>query len=315
MKKIACFTHHDLDGFVSLMVIKWAHPDHEIEYVTTNPIKFRTDFTTWLSKNNLDDFEIIFITDLDINQDQDLVDDPKFWIIDHHATHADGQVYEYANAIVEQYSSASKLIYKIFQEDGYKLKFTDQQKLLIILADDYDSYAKQLPASSHLNTIFWQTQNRFSVLMKQFENGFTGFTQNQKNMYKIYKKELQKIKEELEYFCNWKFKYKDVEYSIIAVFATKYINDVSDYILEEFEPDIVCIVNLETDHVSWRRHDDCTCNVGELAEELTKGGGHAFAAGGIITEEFLKFTKKLIPRKEKTLRKRREQLRGLSTIK
>jgi len=297
MKPIFCFTHHDLDGLVSALVVKWAHPDHEFAYKTTTPTNFREDYNKWLNHNKPEDYDTIFIMDLDIHEDCELVDAEYITIIDHHLTHVEGGEYYNADLVIEEYSSAAKLAYRTFKE-RYKVNFTPHQLLLVAIADDYDSYALNIDGSKILNAIFWQTQKRFEVFMKQFENGYHGITDQQKTMYSIYKKELEDVLSNLSYFIAKDYKYDGEKYYVIATFATKHINDVADHLIENGSPDIAIVVNKQSNHVSWRRGNDSKVELNKLAEKLTDGGGHAYAAGGKITEEFLAFAKKLKPRKK-----------------
>ena len=61
-KKIMVWTHWDLDGAVSYLVIKWAFPDYIIDYASTSVEKFREHYIQWLSTHNEEDYEILFST-------------------------------------------------------------------------------------------------------------------------------------------------------------------------------------------------------------------------------------------------------------
>ena len=314
--KIMCWTHHDLDGLISALMVKWTFPDMEFEYESTNPTKFRDDFTKWLTKHDIEDYYNIYFVDLDLSNDSDLVDFNEAVIIDHHNSHVDKDNYVYAKTVIKNYSSACLLIYRTFRA-WYDVELNDHQKLLITLGDDVDSHSKKIAAGAILNTIFWQTQNRFPKFMEQLDNGFRGITDQQKTMYKMYKKDLKQTKEKLEYFIDRNCKIlsnapvvveedkqiNDEQYYVIATFATKYINDVADYLFEEYDCDIAVVVNRFSKHVSWRRNDKCKIDLGTVAEILTDGGCHTYSAGGFLTPDFVNFSKKLKPKKRHTLLK------------
>jgi len=297
MNNIFVWTHHDLDGLASCLAVKWFHPDCKFAYQTTTGYTFREDFTRWLLKNRLSDFDRVFIVDLDVSESQDLVDEDNVTIIDHHATHAENETYEFADSTVLEYSSAAKLIYKKYSK-LYDIDLSKERKTLIALADDYDSYNHEVEDSSVLNSVFWATQNNFKTFMRMYDNGFTGFTQQQLNMYRLYEQALKQALTTLQYFENKKLKIGKSSYHVIATFASKFTNNIADHIFENYDPDIAIVVNPKTQHVSFRRNTDSDVNLGRLAEAIADGGGHSFASGGQITEDFLAFTKLLKPRKK-----------------
>ena len=114
MKKIMCFTHYDLDGVISYMILKWKFPKAQIDCVPTNAQSFREEYGKWLSKNDPDDYDEIYILDLGVFKDKDIVDDKRFFIIDHHDGH-NNSTYEHARcAINTSCGSACLWLYKVF---------------------------------------------------------------------------------------------------------------------------------------------------------------------------------------------------------
>ena len=110
-----CFTHYDLDGAVSYLMLRWAYGG-SIPYKTTTAARFREDFTQWLVSNNINDYDNIFILDLDVADSQDLIDRNNVFIIDHHLSHEQKADYKKATAVVKVYDSAAKLSYKVFEK-------------------------------------------------------------------------------------------------------------------------------------------------------------------------------------------------------
>jgi len=297
MKSIFVWTHHDLDGIACCLALKWIHKDCEFSYQSSTGFNFREDFTKWLIKNRLSDYDVVYITDLDVSDNLDLVDKENVYIIDHHSSHVENEDYSLAQKYIVEYSSAAKLIYKLFRKTN-NIEFDIYQKAFITLADDYDSYNLQAPDSTVLNSVFWNTQNNFETFMDIYKDGFKGFTPQQINMYNIHIKDLNKLLIELKYFENKALKIGKNKYHILATFASKSINEVADHMFEYYKPDIAIIVNLKSNHVSFRRGDKVDLNVGKLAELIADGGGHAYAAGGTVTPEFQAFTKLLKARKK-----------------
>ena len=294
-KSIHCFTHADLDGAVTFLATKWAHPGYR---VSVNAIKSvdaaRQDVTTWLLNNKFSDFERVFFLDLDVSELKDLIDFENVVIIDHHKSHVDNMDYKKAVPIIKEYPSACLLAYKIFKK-LYNTEFNDKQKRLIVYGNDYDSYTLDLPESKMLNVIFWNTQRSFDSFIKTYNSGYVPFTKQQLAIYKIYENELTKIINNLEVYQGVYNDENDEPRIFVSTFANKHINDVSDYILDNYETDVVAIVNLKTNHISFRRPKDGDMKLNILAETIAEGGGHEYASGGLITTAFLEFTKSLNP--------------------
>lgn len=293
-KKIFVWTHWDLDGLVSCLVVKWAHPDCDFEYQPVGSLGIREDITKWLLKHKFEDYETVYFVDLDVSEHADLVDRKNVFIVDHHKSHVEKMKYEKAVAVVKEYPSACKLLYKVFKK-LYNTPFTDAQKMLIILGNDYDSYKHDLPESKMLNAIFWQTQKSFDTGMKLYNSGFKGFTQQQLAIYDIYKKDLDKALNGLKIFENKSIEVLNGVYHVTATFTDSFVNDITDYLLEKYNPDIAIVVNLNTKHVSFRRNKKSTVQLHTLAEQIADGGGHEYSAGGFVTDEFMEFTKLLTP--------------------
>ena len=294
-KKIFCFTHYDLDGAVTALVAKWAHPGYEMEYKPLAGFDVRQEMTQWLLNHNYSDYEKVFFLDMDVSKLKDLIDYPNVMIIDHHKSHVDNKAYEKAAPVIKEYPSAALLAYRVFKK-LYDSKFTDGQKTLVVYANDFDSYAKELPESYMLNVIFWNTQKSFDAFMETYADGFKPFTKEQQAIYRIYSDDLSKILNNLQVYRGVHADI-DGEYRIVvATFADKCSpNDVSDYLLAEYEADCSIVANLKTKHVSLRRPKDGTMRLDVFAKDIADGGGHEYSAGGTITGNFMEFAKALKP--------------------
>lgn len=293
-KSIFCFTHFDLDGAVTYLTTKWAYPGYKIECIPLAGYESRQEITKWLLNHNFSDYEKVFFLDLDTAELHDLIDHENVIIIDHHKSHVDKMQYKSAIPIVKEYSSAALLSYRAYKK-LYNTEFTEDQKKLIIYANDYDSYVNQLPESKMLNVIFWNTQKTFEAFINTYQNGFVPFTKEQLAIYRIYQNELTKTLSELKVYQGI---YADVDgecRTVIATFAEKHINDVADHLMEKYDADVVVIANLKSKHVSFRRPKDGTMRLDAFAQDIAGGGGHEYSAGGIISEEFMNFTKTLKP--------------------
>lgn len=290
MKKYYCWTHYDLDGVVSYLALKWIFPKLNIDYQTTSIKDFRKNYIKWLGSNNMNDYEKIFILDHDVSDYKDLVDHKNVFIIDHHKSHERNANYKNATAIVKEYSSAALLAYKVFCK-LYGCDFTDAQKKLILLADDYDSYRLQFSDSKKLNTVFFETNKSFESFVKNFARGFNGFNVEQQNMIKLYDMQFDKVKEQLEIYTGVT-KIQGKRVNIHSCFGNKFVNDIAAYLINERNADIAIVVNLDYNHVSFRKARNVNIDISKLVEKLDDdGGGHDYAAGCSITDKFLTFTK------------------------
>jgi len=298
MKKYYLFTDCDLDGVISYLVFSWFHPEDEISTTVTTVTNFREDYIKFISKYDPEYFDKIIILDLDVGEHKDLIDTKNHFIIDHHKTHVDSGEYKNATTAIKEYSSACKLSYKVFSKIT-NIKLTKAQKTLILLGDDYDCYALQLPESKMLNILYWNTQNRFNVFIEDFYKGFKGFNLKQKNLIKQHLVKLEEIKTSLEIYEMDK-EVQGIKCKILSTFASTAINDIADYLLS-LGADIAIVVNINTNKVSFRRNvkNKNISLIGFGQEVCGDGGGHAYAAGGSISEKFMNFTKQLTPYERK----------------
>lgn len=294
MKKIFVFSHYDLDGVVCTLLAKWFHPNCDVRYRAFAAFDFRKELTTWMLYNNFEDYETVYILDLDVLEHVDLIDKKNVVIIDHHKKLEERTQFKNATVIVKEYSSACKLAYKVFKK-LYDIDLTSEQKQMVLIADDYDCYKLELPLSRALNAIFWGTNKAFESFLEIFNDGFKGLTEHQETIYKLHLLEVKEIIKDLNYFeCDYELNNQKIH--IVGAMADKHINDIAEHIVKKFSPDVVIVVNMKSNHVSFRRRFDCTFDVSKLAEKLCAGGGHEYSAGGTVEEKaFLEFTKLLKP--------------------
>lgn len=285
-----CFTHYDLDGASSYLMLRWVYGG--MPYKKTTPTRFREDFTQWLVSNNINDYDKIFILDLDVSDSADLIDRKNVFIIDHHISHELAADYKHATAIVKDYPSAAKLSYKVF-EKLHNIELDNAQKTLILLANDYDSYKLEIEASKKLNTIFWYQDKGFDNFIVNFAHGFKGFSRAQENIIKFIDDKIDNLKDTLNIYAG-KVKIQGKERYVCATFSNKYINETAEILINSYNADIAIVVNQKMNRVSWRRGKDVEdIDLQVISKKLCNGGGHKYAAGGEITENFLQFTKLL----------------------
>ena len=299
-KKYFIFTDCDLDGAGSYLA--WVYctgtfPDK----MAVRVIDFESKLRQWIAKGNLDKYDEVIVMDLDVSRIGcfDLLDNKKVTIIDHHQSHLDNiEKYKHANTFIYNAPSCTKIVYNMFKKADCDLEL--EKRLLLAMVDDYDSYTLKLPFSYHLNLLFWNYQgDRVEKFCRDFAAGYTGFTKDQQNIISFYLRKLENIKSSLDVHTAMVIINK--QYKFVSVFADQCINEVADHIIKNYKADIGFVVNLNSGTVSLRRHNDCNVKLGRFAEKLfDQGGGHDYAAGGLICEKFLKFSKLFTPMKIKT---------------
>ena len=297
--KIYVFTDFDLDGVASLTMLHWAlgAKPGQIAFKTTTVSNFRREFLTWLDQNNINDFDKIYILDLDISKHADLVDRKNIEIIDHHLTHVKAlDVYKNAKVTVVETTSCAKLIYNTYKD---KVKLKSEQKYFIALADDYDCYQFKLPESYELNCLYTNTQKtstkaRAELFLEKYFDGFIPFNRQEKAIIKEFVDRKNKAISDLQLFAG-KVSVAGKERVVYGTHGNKFVNEICDHMLNTHPADIVFFVNADNSHVSFRKNKKCEVDLSKLAAKLCDGGGHEYAAGGKVTEAFMNFTKLLTP--------------------
>ena len=294
-KRSFIFTDVDLDGAMSYLLFSW-FGQKRFPYITVRAIDFRSSFEGWLKKYNTNNYDHIYILDIDVSQDCiDLVDRNNVVIIDHHSTHVRNKSkYKHAKVFIEEETSCSKLIYRLLHKKS-KLTLQDKHKLLVLMVDDYDSYKLQLNNSHSLNLLFWNYQgDRVKKFSSDFKDGFVEFNSKQQGIIEFHQKKIKRVLSELELFTTT-LPMGNNKYKAVSTFAVSHINDVADYIIKKEHADIGIVINLKSRKVSFRRGKGSSIDVSKVAKKLTGGGGHEYSAGGKITEKFLTLSKIFTP--------------------
>ena len=290
MPKIHIITDADLDGVGSYLCLKYAYEKASISYSVTTEKKFLTDIAFFDFKK----YDLVIISDLNLKKEEiKLCDYKNVMVIDHHDEHSELlEDYKNAKTIIKDYTSCTKLIF-----DNFKLeeKLNKNQKLLVKLIDDYDSYTLSLPFSKPLNQVFWSyTGDRIIKFENDFKDGFFGFTQFHKNALKIIQNKIDRFfKEETIHTGNLKI--GGDNYNIAGVMVSFSPNEIAENIIDKYNVDFVIMINLKGKSVYIRRSKSCTLNMGKLAAKLMDGGGHEDAAGGTLNDSVINITKFLKP--------------------
>jgi oligoribonuclease NrnB/cAMP/cGMP phosphodiesterase (DHH superfamily) len=288
------FTHNDLDGAVSLLTLMWSRPNDTFHYFPVNNLdvidKIRDNISNTHNKPTT------FVLDLALREEfLPFLNESNITIIDHHKTSEKFvSKFNKSKVLCKEYSSNALLVRKIFAESSPEL--TQEQKMLIALADDFDSYKLQIPDSYDLNILFWsQYRNKFSEFIKDYSKGFKKITPEQRRAIDFIKKEASNEAEKIPLFYG-ELTIGGKQKKVYAGMVERIVPQVMDLLIQKYAPDIFFFINTKNEKVSIRQ---CTktdpIDVGAFAERICEGGGHEYAAGGKITPLFMEVTKNLKP--------------------
>jgi nanoRNase/pAp phosphatase (c-di-AMP/oligoRNAs hydrolase) len=295
-KKKFIFTDIDLDGAMSYLLFLWFNNNKQIPYITTKVNDFKSSFEAWSAKRGVDKYDSVYILDIDTSQDsQRLVDKDNIVVIDHHDTHvANKDKYKHCKHFITEKTSCSRHIYDLLAK-SVDVQLTDKQKHLMLLVDDYDCYKLQLPHTHALNIIFWNYQgDKLARFVARFKNGFDGFTEEEQSIISFYNKKIDRVISELKYFQG-RVTISKTEYNFISTFASECINDVAHHITENKGADVSIVINLNNNRISFRKSKGVDLDLSKIASKIADGGGHKYAAGGILTPKFKEFSKLFKP--------------------
>jgi oligoribonuclease NrnB/cAMP/cGMP phosphodiesterase (DHH superfamily) len=289
-KEDLIFTDLDLDGSCSYLTYSW-FTQTKPKVITVKVSSIREKFLTWLKHNKISDYKRIYFFDLDTTEIKDLIDKKNVTIFDHHKSHEE----EYKNAttiIDKECTSCSKLIYTFYKD---KANLTVEQKKLIALVNDYDCYELKFPESNKLNFLFWyKNGDKLQNFINDFESGFHGFDNEQNKIISYHFYKFKKLRDQIQLYKST-LSIGKKKYKFVSTFANEYVNDLCQYIIDNNDCDVCLMINLKNNRVYLRKNRKVDLNLGNFAKKVCEGGGHEYAAGGVLNDNILALSKKFIP--------------------
>ena len=287
------FTHKDLDGAVSLLTFLWSKPECSVTYSEISNLQI-DEIKKYVKKTC--NPPNILIMDLSLRDEMlPELDYEYITFIDHHKRSEEYiKKFKQAKIIYRDTTSNTILVRKLFKDTSPE--FTDDQKKLILLADDYDCGENKYPESYNLNILFWtQFKNEFCYFCNYYKNGFRPFTDHQKKIIKNAWENAFRLEKQLNCFSGEIIVEGSVQ-KIVAATTEQYNNIVIDVLMDKYHPDILFYINTKTEKVSIRqKKSEKSIDLVKFSEKYCDGNGHKYAAGGKITPLFLELTKKLKP--------------------
>jgi nanoRNase/pAp phosphatase (c-di-AMP/oligoRNAs hydrolase) len=280
-------SHIDLDGIVSYLAMCWVH-GKKLKLVGTTPKKLEADVDKLFETYDKD--VPLYFLDLDVSKVGQKIDRHNVTIIDHHKTNI--YPYKQANTRIVNYTSCAKLIYENHLKDK---DISIARKTLIALANDYDSNKNSIPLSEDLNIVYHNTNNKIQSFIEDYYDGFKPFDKFKTNTIALYKKNREQYLKNLKPFFG-KFNFEEDLVTVSAVFCNSYVAECCDYLFEKYDVDVAIAVLVEQKRIAVRRNSkNNSVDVSKFVQRIANGGGHAAAAGGNLTDEFIEFTKMLKP--------------------
>lgn len=281
MSKIFTWVNSNMDGAASTILL--GNIFQKMDYKQVFFGKFKEQYLEW-EKNFYDEYDKIFIVGMVLDQQLiNKLDDPKLVFISNRGDKLD--VYD-STLISEECSSCTRLIYNKFKTS---VNFSQNMKKLVLYVDDYNDYKLKFSESEYLNGLYRKySYDRFNSFVKRFWEGYDGFTEKELEMAEEYFSDVEKEVSNLELFSG---QYKD--WKVISTISKMPVNEVSKQIMNNYDVDVVIVVNTDTEFVSFRKGLESNANISYMATKLCDGGGSAGSAGGKITRVFEEFTQTL----------------------
>ena len=298
--KDSCYhivTHKDLDGLISLLVFKWAKPDAHITYRTVTNINAESQLREYL--DNTINPHNVYVVDLALRESFKDFDLPFVKFIDHHERSKEfSPLFKQAKIIIRsEFGSNCRMLYKFFSDKG--IQFTDSQKKMILLGDDYDSSKNSIQTSYDLNILFWaKYRSDINKFLDDYAQGFKSFTQSDIKLIDSVKKDAENTVKDLPVFAGY-IQHTKSGYDAIPVISSigESVNSLAlDILMKKHNRNIIFFVNTKTKKVSMKqRHSENTVDLALIAKKYCEGNGSTFSAGGNLTDLFMEITKTFEP--------------------
>lgn len=256
--RILNFTHTDMDGAVSSIVVR-----NYFKTVITQTITYEHENEILpkmiKERNNYD--AVIFTDFCPVNLSQIQAFQKPVLVLDHHESalsfnNPNKQVY-----ICTKFCGA-KMAYEFFNHDDCLKHLKD----LVDLTNDYDLYILKDPKSKAYNSLFWKMG--FGWFSERFFTGDINLSKSEK----LYLLRRQKEFEEL--YANLPI--QELSNKGVVCESEVYLGDICDALRKDGYD--WCII-YRLGNLSVRSSDNSEINLVKVAEKLGKGGGHFHAIG------------------------------------
>lgn len=282
MSKVFAWINSDLDGTGCAVLLGNMFTKFEYEPIFFGD--FENKYNEWIDEN-VSKYDKIFIIGMPLDQSMiNRLDDYKIIFV---SDTDDIRLNAYNSTLIkESCTSCSKLLYKKFKPN---VEFDLKIKQYIAFVDDYNSYKLKFQESKYINAIYRKSGTRkFNFIVNRFWNGYDGLTNKELKLAESFFNEINNELSGLTLYVG-----EHMGYKIISTFTNMSVNEIAAGLLENYDHDVIIIVNLSSKFVSFRKRETSKADIKFLAENLCSGGGSENSSGGKITAKFLEFTTKL----------------------
>jgi len=265
--KVLSISHNDLDGSVCQIIL--GNVFKNITYVDTSYYKI----DSILQNLNYGDYDHVFLTDISPEKKENLLISDKIILLDHHESAKEYNDPRKMNYVV--CGKCASVLTKKFVEIYFNIKLSHLDDL-VRLCNDYDEWELKFPESKLLNDLMFYFY-RSSKFIKEFFDGRTTFTDEEKSWLKKREEVFSHIYENLNVF-----EFDKINGCIAE--AEEFINEICDKLMNEEKYQIVVIRNPKNGRISFRHRIE-NLDIGGILKDMKIGGGHEKAAGAFITND------------------------------
>lgn len=297
LDKFYIFTHHNLDGALSLLLFKWLNPYSTIFYKSVSNYEIYGELDKCI-KNSVNPKNIVVVN---FALRKEFLDFDKSFVkfIDHHEISLE-YVDQFQNADLyhKNFSSNCRLMYQMIDKSITDKILTPSQKKLILYGDDYNSGIHKFPDAYNLNILYWiKYKNDINQFLTDFNDGFTENSFSKSDIKDIYRIKVDAAQKSLKYPLfkgTILFDGKTIE--TITSFGEYINNIVLDILVKKNSAPLFIFINTKTNKLIIRqKHSDDLFNLREFAQKYCEGDGNNLSAGGKINEFFIELTKNFQP--------------------
>ena len=279
MKKTRIICDFDLDGAGCCLVTKWSSSNREYEFVGTNEDGLENEL------KNADPTAPLLIYDVLFEQKHvDLADRSNVLFVHHHDP-ITTITSKKCKIIYRSETSCTKLLQQIFKN----VNLTMEQKNILNYIDDYDCYDLKYKKSLFLNMLFWSfTGNKIEKFVSAFEHGDREFTDQEKNMIRLYVNKMIETAKNSEPHI-----YKTKKFNIIIFYADFAINELCAEFTKKYDCDAAIAIKKNT-LSAWiriNRAKNTEFDCGIFSKMYLGGHGFKNFGSGKITEAFVDLSK------------------------
>lgn len=297
-KKMLIISDSDLDGVGAIVVAKTIFP--EIEYITPERNMLNKAVREAIESGKYDS---IFMTDCSpSDEDVEVLINSfeekgnSFVLLDHHKTAIYLNKYNWSKVKVETDGfkhSGTELIYSYLKDLGYNVENLAEFSEMVRCYDTWDWQRLNMMEPEKLNTLYWSYSDKdvfIEDMINKIINNLPLINEKDEIIIDTIRKSDEKYIEERKEMFSVAY-YND--YKVAVLYTDRCVSQLGNIICKENEDiDFCCLIDLNRSKVSMRCVKD-DVDVSEIAKRFS-GGGHAKAAGFVLTNDIRNEVLKLI---------------------